>query len=154
MVYVHAKGMIVDDEYMILGSANINERSLAGSRDTEIAVGAYQPYYTWGERKRHPHGQIYGYRMSLWAEHMEKVDDLFKEPESLDCVKAVNNIAEENWKSYTSEAFTQLQGHLLKYPIEVDSNGKVSHLPGQETFPDVGGKILGTRTTLPRSLTT
>ncbi|TYH87534.1 hypothetical protein ES332_D01G123600v1 [Gossypium tomentosum] len=55
MVYVHAKGMIVDDEYMILGSANINERSLAGSRDTEIAVGAYQPYYTWGERKRHPH---------------------------------------------------------------------------------------------------
>lgn len=154
MVYVHAKGMIVDDEYVILGSANINERSLAGSRDTEIAVGAYQPYYTWGERKRHPHGQIYGYRMSLWAEHMEKVDDLFKEPESLDCVKAVNNIAEENWKSYTSEAFTQLQGHLLKYPIEVDSNGKVSHLPGQETFPDVGGKILGTRTTLPRSLTT
>ena len=39
MVYVHSKGMIVDDEYVILGSANINERSMAGSRDNEIAMG-------------------------------------------------------------------------------------------------------------------
>ncbi|XVF35897.1 hypothetical protein REPUB_Repub19eG0011200 [Reevesia pubescens] len=154
MIYVHAKGMIVDDEYVILGSANINQRSLAGSRDTEIAMGAYQPHYTWGERKRHPHGQVYGYRMSLWAEHMGKEDDLFKEPETLRCVKCVNNIAEENWKRYTDEAFTRLQGHLLKYPIEVDSNGKISHLPRQETFPDVGGKILGYRTNLPDALTT
>lgn len=154
MIYVHAKGMIVDDEYVILGSANINQRSLAGSRDTEIAMGAYQPHYTWGEKKRHPRGQVYGYRMSLWAEHLGMVDDLFKEPESLDCVKGVNNIAEENWKRFTDDSFAQVQGHLLKYPIEVDSSGKVSHLPGQETFPDVGGKILGTRATLPASLTT
>ncbi|XP_007017919.2 PREDICTED: phospholipase D delta [Theobroma cacao] len=154
MIYVHAKGMIVDDEYVILGSANINQRSMAGSRDTEIAMGAYQPHYTWGERKRHPRGQVYGYRMSLWAEHMGKVDYFFKEPESLGCVKSVNNIAEENWKRYSAESFTQLQGHLLKYPIEVDSSGKVSPLPGQETFPDVGGKVLGSRTTLPDALTT
>lgn len=85
--------------------------------------------------------QVYGYRMSLWAEHLGMVDDLFKEPESLDCVKGVNNIAEENWKRFTDDSFAQVQGHLLKYPIEVDSSGKVSHLPGQETFPDVGGKI-------------
>jgi hypothetical protein len=58
MVYVHGKGMIVDDEYMILGSANINERSLAGSRDTEIAMGACQPHHTWGRKKGHPHGQV------------------------------------------------------------------------------------------------
>lgn len=58
MIYVHAKGMIVDDEYVILGSANINQRSLAGTRDTEIAMGAYQPHYTWAEKKRHPHGQV------------------------------------------------------------------------------------------------
>lgn len=59
MVYVHAKGMIVDDEYIILGSANINERSMAGSRDTEIAMGAYQPHHTWSKKKRHPLGQVY-----------------------------------------------------------------------------------------------
>lgn len=58
MIYVHAKGMIVDDEYVIMGSANINQRSLDGSRDTEIAMGAYQPHHTWLEKKRHPHGQV------------------------------------------------------------------------------------------------
>ncbi|KAI5596650.1 hypothetical protein BDE02_02G015400 [Populus trichocarpa] len=154
MIYVHAKGMVVDDEYVILGSANINQRSMAGSRDTEIAMGAYQPHHTWSNKKRHPLGQVYGYRMSLWAEHLGLVDNLFKEPESLDCVKSVNKIAEDNWKKFTAENFTLLQGHLLKYPVQVDGNGKVSPLPGQETFPDVGGKVLGVRTNLPDALTT
>lgn len=45
-IYVHSKMMIVDDEYIIVGSANINQRSLAGTRDTEIAIGAYQPAHT------------------------------------------------------------------------------------------------------------
>ncbi len=43
MVYVHSKLMVVDDEYVIVGSANINQRSLDGDRDSELAVGACQP---------------------------------------------------------------------------------------------------------------
>ena len=31
-IYVHSKLMIVDDDYIILGSANINQRSMSGSR--------------------------------------------------------------------------------------------------------------------------
>ncbi|KAL6180627.1 hypothetical protein ACLB2K_047288 [Fragaria x ananassa] len=59
MIYVHAKGMIVDDEFVIMGSANINQRSMDGSRDTEIAMGAYQPHHTWAALKSvHPHGQV------------------------------------------------------------------------------------------------
>lgn len=58
MIYVHAKGMIVDDEYVILGSANINQRSLDGSRDTEIAMGAYQQHHTWASKNKHPCGQV------------------------------------------------------------------------------------------------
>lgn len=57
MIYVHSKGMIVDDEYVILGSANINQRSMEGTRDTEIAMGAYQPYHTWARKRSTPHGQ-------------------------------------------------------------------------------------------------
>ncbi|KAF5744338.1 putative phospholipase d beta [Tripterygium wilfordii] len=57
MIYVHSKGMIVDDEYVILGSANINQRSMAGTRDTEIAMGAYQPHHTWAGKQSNPHGQ-------------------------------------------------------------------------------------------------
>ncbi|KAJ4881529.1 Phospholipase D delta [Raphanus sativus] len=154
MIYVHAKGMVVDDEYVLLGSANINQRSMAGSRDTEIAMGAYQNHQTWSHRNKQPRGQVYGYRMSLWAEHMGKIDDIFKEPESLECVKRVNMISEDNWKKYTENSFVPLRGHLLKYPLTVDNTGKVIPLSGFDTFPDVGGKILGTRTNLPDVLTT
>lgn len=58
MIYVHSKGMIVDDEYVILGSANINQRSMEGTRDTEIAMGAYQPHHTWARKLSSPHGQV------------------------------------------------------------------------------------------------
>lgn len=37
-IYVHSKMMIVDDRFAIVGSANINDRSLLGSRDSELAV--------------------------------------------------------------------------------------------------------------------
>ncbi|CAM8919071.1 unnamed protein product [Rhodiola kirilowii] len=154
MIYVHAKGIIIDDEYVLLGSANINQRSLDGSRDTEIAMGAYQPHHTWAKKHSHPYGQVYGYRMSLWAEHLGVVNDILKEPHNLDCVQTVNKIAEDNWSNFTSEEFRPLQGHLLKYPIEVDIDGKIESITGQETFPDVGGKVLGARTNLPNALTT
>ena len=48
----------LDDEYMIIGSANINQRSLDDSRDTEIAMGSCQPNHTWAKKKSHPHGQV------------------------------------------------------------------------------------------------
>ncbi|KAL6511902.1 hypothetical protein OROGR_021499 [Orobanche gracilis] len=153
MIYVHAKGMIVDDEYVIVGSANINQRSMAGSRDTEIAMGAYQPHHTWA-KKNHPHGQVYGYRMSLWAEHLGTIENCFKDPKSLDCVKYVNRLAQHNWNRYTAPRFIALQGHILKYPVEIDADGKVNPLPGHENFPDVGGKVLGAPTNLPDALTT
>jgi phospholipase D1/2 len=37
-IYVRSKLMIVDDLYALIGSANINDRSLLGERDSEIAV--------------------------------------------------------------------------------------------------------------------
>ncbi|MBA4109829.1 MAG: hypothetical protein C0487_09590 [Leptothrix sp. (in: Bacteria)] len=37
-VYVHSKLLIADDSIVIMGSANINDRSLKGQRDSELAV--------------------------------------------------------------------------------------------------------------------
>jgi phosphatidylserine/phosphatidylglycerophosphate/cardiolipin synthase-like enzyme len=37
-IYVHDKLMIVDDRIVIVGSANINDRSMLGARDSEVAV--------------------------------------------------------------------------------------------------------------------
>ncbi|XP_038642758.1 phospholipase D1-like [Scyliorhinus canicula] len=38
LIYIHSKMMIVDDRQVIIGSANINDRSLLGKRDSEMAV--------------------------------------------------------------------------------------------------------------------
>lgn len=38
LIYVHSKLMIVDDRACLIGSANINDRSLLGNRDSEVAL--------------------------------------------------------------------------------------------------------------------
>ncbi|CAN6294523.1 unnamed protein product [Urochloa humidicola] len=153
MVYVHSKGMIVDDEYVIIGSANINQRSMEGIRDTEIAMGAYQPQYTWAHKVSAPRGQIYGYRMSLWAEHIGGIEEDFNHPESLECMRRVRYLGEENWKQFLSDEVTEMRGHLMKYPISVDRKGKVKPLPGCATFPDLGGNICGSFVAIQENLT-
>lgn len=37
-MYIHSKLIIVDDRKVILGSANINDRSLLGERDSELGI--------------------------------------------------------------------------------------------------------------------
>ncbi|KAL1543472.1 Phospholipase D beta 1 [Salvia divinorum] len=153
MIYVHSKGMIVDDEYVILGSANINQRSMEGTRDTEIAMGAYQPHHTWSKRLSSPQGQIYGYRMSLWAEHVGFLEECFTRPESLECVRRVRSLGEGNWEQFSSPQVSEMRGHLIKYPVDVDRKGKVKPIHGFETFPDVGGNIVGSFIAIQENLT-
>ncbi|KAM9332110.1 phospholipase D1-like isoform 4-T5 [Pholidichthys leucotaenia] len=38
LIYVHSKMLIADDNTVIIGSANINDRSMLGMRDSEVAV--------------------------------------------------------------------------------------------------------------------
>ncbi|KAK6920216.1 C2 domain [Dillenia turbinata] len=153
MIYVHSKGMIVDDEYVIIGSANINQRSMEGTRDTEIAMGAYQPQYTWAKKQRNPCGEIHGYRMSLWAEHTGTVENCFMQPESLECVRRLRSIGEMNWKQFAADEVSEMRGHLLKYPVDVDRKGKVKPLQECPQFPDVGGNICGSFLAIQENLT-
>ncbi|XP_076908265.1 phospholipase D beta 1-like [Bidens hawaiensis] len=153
MIYVHSKGMIVDDEFVLIGSANINQRSMEGTRDTEIAMGAYQPRHTWAKCLTDPRGQIHGYRMSLWAEHLGTVHDCFLKPESIECVRQVRSMGEANWNQFASEEISEMKGHLMKYPVEVVRSGKVKSLPGFESFLDVGGQIIGSFLGIQENLT-
>ncbi|XP_042488530.1 phospholipase D alpha 1-like [Macadamia integrifolia] len=154
MIYVHAKMMIVDDEYIIVGSANLNQRSMDGGRDTEIAMGAYQPHHLATQQRER--GQIHGFRMALWYEHLGMLDKSFLHPESLECVQMVNGVADEYWDIYSRESLDHdLPGHLLRYPIQVGSNGEVTALPGFDCFPDTKARVLGTKSLLiPPILTT
>ena len=68
LIYVHSKKLIVDDAVTIIGSANINQRSMDGARDivTEIGPSCYQPSYMPTEHSI-PHRDVHGYRMHYWA---------------------------------------------------------------------------------------
>ncbi|KEH37186.1 phospholipase D zeta 1 isoform X2 [Medicago truncatula] len=72
-VYVHSKIMIIDDCITLIGSANINDRSLLGSRDSEIGVviedkeliDSYMDGKPWKAGKFSS-----SLRLSLWSEHL------------------------------------------------------------------------------------
>ncbi|KAL8214590.1 hypothetical protein R6Q57_004039 [Mikania cordata] len=154
MIYVHAKMMIVDDEYIIIGSANINQRSMDGARDTEIAIGGYQPNHIAGQWPAR--GVIFGFRIALWLEHLNYIEDSFRHPESLECIRKVNAKADENWNMYSSPTLSQdLHSHLLRYPVAISDRGDLTALPEFNFFPDTKAHVLGTRSVhLPPILTT
>ncbi|RZR79090.1 hypothetical protein BHM03_00004664 [Ensete ventricosum] len=77
------------------------------------------------------------------------LDELFREPQTVECVRHVNKVAEFNWQCYASPEIKEMNGHLMRYPVKVERDGRVGPLPGHENFPDVGGKILGAHSTLP-----
>jgi phosphatidylserine/phosphatidylglycerophosphate/cardiolipin synthase-like enzyme len=60
-VYVHAKVAIIDDNWLTLGSANLNEHSLFN--DTEMNIVTHDPELARQSRVR------------LWAEHLELAPD-------------------------------------------------------------------------------
>lgn len=146
----------VDDEYIIVGSANINQRSLDGARDTEIAMGGYQPHHL--ATSEPARGKVYLFRMALWLEHLDVYNEVFFHPESWECVRKVNSHANKNWDLYTSDTFGEneyLPGHLLRYPVNVSRNGAITALPGFDFFPDTKARVLGTKSDfLPPNLTT
>jgi phospholipase D1/2 len=91
-LYIHAKCMVVDDRVAIIGSANINERSMLGARDSEVAAVVRDTEmldsYMGGEPYKvgkFPHTL----RMRLMREHL-----------GID----VDGIAEDDWQSQQSDA--------------------------------------------------
>uniref|UniRef100_A0A7S4N196 phospholipase D n=1 Tax=Odontella aurita TaxID=265563 RepID=A0A7S4N196_9STRA len=156
-IYVHSKMTIIDDSVAIIGSANVNQRSLDGARDSEVLMGCYQPNHM-ATPDALPHGDVHGFRMHCWATTMGKFEHIFRDPSSLECVQRVNEIAEENWRRYTAPGEPRdMNSYLVPYPIEVREDGTIqarSDLKGG-CFPDTRAKVLGTKSmTIPEILTT
>lgn len=91
--------------------------------------------------------------MSLWAEHIGELERCFEQPQSLECVRRVRCLGDQNWKQYAAYEVTDMTAHLLKYPVEVDRKGQVKPLPGCQNFPDVGGSIVGSYVSVQENLT-
>jgi phosphatidylserine/phosphatidylglycerophosphate/cardiolipin synthase-like enzyme len=101
-IYVHAKIGIVDDRWLTIGSANLNEHSLFN--DTEVNVVAYDEELARTTRER------------LWAEHLEL---------PLDEVRGVEpaRLVDERWRPIAAE---QLERRERGEPL----THRLSKLPG------------------------
>ena len=88
-LYIHAKCMVVDDRIAIIGSANINERSMLGSRDSECAAVVRDTDMLWSTMNGEPYlvGRFaHTLRMRLMREHLgidvdEVLEDELQEEE-------------------------------------------------------------------------
>ena len=133
-IYVHSKLMIVDDDYIVIGSANINQRSLAGERDSEICIGAFQPEHSVSEGC--PRGDIHTFRMALWSAHLGGHSSQFEDPHSADCLSYVRSVTAEFWSVYTADQPQGSEVHLLPYPLVISETGDVNPLEQPwDSFP-------------------
>ncbi|KAL7942204.1 phospholipase D [Trichoderma barbatum] len=82
-LYIHAKAIVVDDRIALIGSANINERSLLGSRDSEVAAIVRDTDMIWSKMGGKPYqvGRFaHTLRMRLMREHLGlDVDEILEQ---------------------------------------------------------------------------
>ncbi|CAG8535096.1 34282_t:CDS:10 [Gigaspora margarita] len=128
-IYIHSKLMIVDDRYVIIGSANINDRSQLGDRDSEIAILV--------EDKQTVPSRMNGnkYEASKFAYTLRS--NLFKE--FLGLIKPQDHATVTkitNWKQY--EEFVPNPAAVDKGHVAINYNvkTKLEHIRGHlVTFP-------------------
>jgi len=118
MIYVHSKMMLVDDRYVLLGSANLNERSQAGGRDSEIGVGIWPNMAGQDAGAR----EIRSFRRRIWSEHFGTLPAGWETPEVASCAKAVQQIGNDNWTLLNlgkhSSGGKSRKGHFCCWPID------------------------------------
>jgi phospholipase D1/2 len=165
MVYNHAKYACFDDTAAIVGSANINSRSMAGNRDTEIAQLMWQPDHvatgstgyssSIGQPVTLPKGNVAVFRRNVWSEFLGGLHPEFEDPASLECVHKVRELALASWEHFAYDGVASDMPHGIQalYPYEFDSNGNVSTT--MELFPDSGPTALikGKASGIPNMLT-
>lgn len=129
MIYVHSKMMLVDDRHIIVGSANINERSMAGDRDTEIAC-----WMKPGPRQeKECMKKLRAFRLELWKEHFGTLPKGNATPGTAACVQSTRAMADENYKNFR-EMSSDPKGHICRWPFAV-KNGALA----VESIPKIDG---------------
>lgn len=109
-IYVHTKMMVVDDRYAIVGSANINDRSQLGDRDSELAVLVMDTDWSYEDigSKDEPVTVTRKFarelRMGVWRKIFGSasgaLEDAIKRPVSQSSWNAIRRYASRNTESY------------------------------------------------------
>lgn len=147
-IYIHSKMMIVDDDVALIGTANINQRSMDGCRDSEIMMTSWQPEHLATEESA-PKGDIHAFRLHTWASITGQMNEAFRNPSGHACVRAMNQIAHENWQKYIADNTVDMESHLLPFPLEY-SDGEIKPRRGLKDgcFIDTKASVLGKKATL------
>eukprot|EP01117_Protostelium_nocturnum_P014287 TRINITY_DN5431_c0_g2_i1.p1 TRINITY_DN5431_c0_g2~~TRINITY_DN5431_c0_g2_i1.p1 ORF type:complete len:1630 (-),score=636.68 TRINITY_DN5431_c0_g2_i1:93-4982(-) len=118
-IYIHAKIMIADDCRVIISSANLNDRSLNGTRDSEIGavVEDMEPVHSkMGENTFVKAKFATELRTNLWMEHLgvtEEQMNLIEDPISSQSISLWKNRAESNAQNY-SKSFPWIPSNNIK----------------------------------------
>ncbi|KAI9907216.1 hypothetical protein PsorP6_003910 [Peronosclerospora sorghi] len=141
-VYIHSKVMIVDDRSCIIGSANINERSMCGDRDSEIAVlvedHEMEEEITIADGSYNVGKFAHSFRMKLFEEHFgvksgTALYHKYQDPVSKDAWFSMQEQAMTNHQIYESvfgclpsdsvSTFAQIDAHI-KSAQRLDTSGR------------------------------
>ncbi|HEX3346238.1 MAG TPA: hypothetical protein VHS09_16760, partial [Polyangiaceae bacterium] len=99
--------MLVDDAYVIFGSANLNERSLAGDRDTEICVQMWPSYPGYVQACQ---DDLVAFRTKLFTEHFGGAGD----PKAF--AAQAQAAGKANFQSY-AQGVPLASGHCVALPF-------------------------------------
>lgn len=117
-IYVHSKLLIADDQVAVLGSANINDRSMLGDRDSELATvitSRNAVHVPLAGPKQSVAKEVHELRVNLWKKHFGAgapgrqaaallTDAILKSPGVPATWKAIQLVSESNERAY-NDAF-------------------------------------------------
>lgn len=163
-VYVHSKLLIADDNIAIIGSCNVNERSMAGDRDSELAaivrghgkgVGFrcsedenYKRIKIDGVNETYVNRLVHEFRVKLWSKHfgleikhpnpriqpLTKLVPLLEQPANIKTHSLIQETAAENAKIYW-QAFKSIPQNTSPVQAEEKEQSIPDDTPTNHNYP-------------------
>lgn len=141
-IYVHSKLLIADDLVAIVGSANVNDRSLSGGRDSELAVCVMDSAVTTAPIDgKHPikvRRAAHDLRVALWKKHFgEQAKGGIVQP-ATELISLVTKPADpETWQDIQEIADTNLDAYTRAFPFSPNDGYSIWPVwPQNETEKD------------------
>lgn len=129
-IYVHSKLLIADDRVAILGSANLNDRSLLGGRDSELAMivrdDAQIPVKLNGVDVQPVSANVHQLRVRLWKKLFGLMGGA--RPASELASMIVKPAAPATWNAIQKVAMTNAQAYHKAFPFLAAVTGKPSSI--------------------------
>lgn len=135
MVYVHSKLLLVDDTIAIIGSANVNDRSLLGDRDSEFGIvfdGGEQTAGLVAGKRVTVSTFVQSLRLKLWQEHLGLADaelDQIADAASPEAYELWRSRAATNLATYVRVFGNAIPHNALRLLNQVDM-ARWCQLPG------------------------